>query len=418
MFWTAVKIEIMLMIKYRLHLVVVIIALMFTYGADSQTFLKLDSLDSRKKDKPVKKYDWNEWNLGFTTFRPGIAAIYEYAAYSQDETVDAQMDSANTVIKDQWKWRDVRFFAQGTLNTKRRIVWKVGLMYDGAETSWTFRETGLLVGLPEINSIVFLGRQKEGYSFNKVQNGYSCYGNERQMSLDLIPIMTDGIRFYGYFPKPRLYYSAGAFTNVIYGHDNKFALWEWQFSGRFAGMSFRVAQPDQKKIRVRSRPESNPAPYFIDTGPFESDLSTAIGWEVHYRSGPFMTGSEGNLYAFKSEEAGDPKFFGANVYASYILTGEAWPFLSENSAFFFVKPKKSIFEGGIGAIEVLVQASTFDLNDGLKPGGKFWKITPMINWYLSYNLRFELVYGYGVLDRFNLSGATQFFQTRFQMQIL
>jgi phosphate-selective porin OprO/OprP len=101
------------------------------------------------------------------------------------------------------------------------------------------------------------------------------------------------------------------------------------------------------------------------------------------------------------------------------LTGEAWPFISNNSVFFFVKPKRSIFEGGPGAIELLFQASTFDLNDGLQPGGKFWKITPMVNWYLSYNLRLELVYGYGVLNRFQIdNGATQFCQTRIQVQIL
>jgi phosphate-selective porin OprO and OprP len=409
----------------------------FTYllptGVYSQDINIPDS-SGKKKNNQVQKKDWNEFDWGFTTIRFGVAAIMDYAAYSQDETAKAQMDSANIVVKDQWKWRDFRFFWSGKFNTKRSIIWKIGIMYDVAETTWTFRETGLLIGLPEIAGRVFIGRQKEGYSFNKVQNGYSCYGNERQMSLDLIPIMTDGIRFYGYIPKPGLYYSVGAFTNLLYGHNTKFALWEWQLSGRFGwrpifdeaknkvlslGINFRYAQPDLKKIQVRSRPESNIAPYFIDTKKFESDISTAIGWEAHYRSGPFMTGSEGNLYHFKSDQAGNPNFFGANVYASYLVTkGDAWPFLSDNSAFFFVNPKNPLFHGGIGAIELLLQASTFDLNSGTMPGGRFWKITPMINWYLTYNFRFELVYGYGMLDRFHLNGATQFFQVRFQMQVL
>lgn len=36
--------------------------------------------------------------------------------------------------------------------------------------------------------------------------------------------------------------------------------------------------------------------------------------------------------------------------------------------------------------------------------------------HLSDNLRFELAYGYGTLDRFGLEGTTQFFQSRIQLQ--
>jgi phosphate-selective porin OprO and OprP len=38
----------------------------------------------------------------------------------------------------------------------------------------------------------------------------------------------------------------------------------------------------------------------------------------------------------------------------------------------------------------------------------------MVNWHLSDNIRLELAYGYGRLDRFDLRGATQFFQSRIQ----
>jgi phosphate-selective porin OprO/OprP len=40
----------------------------------------------------------------------------------------------------------------------------------------------------------------------------------------------------------------------------------------------------------------------------------------------------------------------------------------------------------------------------------------MVNWYLSDNVRLEMAYGYGRLDRFSLQGNTQFFQTRLQLQ--
>jgi phosphate-selective porin OprO/OprP len=50
-------------------------------------------------------------------------------------------------------------------------------------------------------------------------------------------------------------------------------------------------------------------------------------------------------------------------------------------------------------------------------GGKFWRITPMVNWHMGDNVRLEFVYGYGSLDRFDLVGKTQFFQSRFQFQL-
>jgi phosphate-selective porin OprO/OprP len=40
----------------------------------------------------------------------------------------------------------------------------------------------------------------------------------------------------------------------------------------------------------------------------------------------------------------------------------------------------------------------------------------MVNWHLSDHARLEFAYGYGSLDRFDLVGATQFFQPRIQLQ--
>jgi phosphate-selective porin OprO/OprP len=41
----------------------------------------------------------------------------------------------------------------------------------------------------------------------------------------------------------------------------------------------------------------------------------------------------------------------------------------------------------------------------------------MVNWHMSPNVRLELVYGYGVLDRFDTKGGSHFFQTRIQLQL-
>jgi len=106
------------------------------------------------------------------------------------------------------------------------------------------------------------------------------------------------------------------------------------------------------------------------------------------------------------------------VVASYMITCESRPYNTATGILGFVPVKKSVFKGGPGAWEVLFRASTLDLDGGTLQGGKFWRITPMINWYVSKDIRFELAYGYGVLDRFNLKGTTQFFQARIQLTLL
>ena len=76
-----------------------------------------------------------------------------------------------------------------------------------------------------------------------------------------------------------------------------------------------------------------------------------------------------------------------------------------------------MFSGGPGAWELVGRFSYSDLDDGPIRGGKFWRITPMVNWHMSDNIRLELVYGYSSLARFGTTGKTQFFQSRFQFQL-
>lgn len=392
----------------------------------------IDEKPTAVDSTPEKKLDFNEADFGFTTARIGMAVMNDWAWYSQDDIGKAQMDSAGVVLQNMSMVRDARFLLNGKINSSREIIWKVAIMYDGVERSWEFRETGLLIGLPELSGRVFLGRSKEGYSLNKVQNGFSAPAVERQPSLDLISIMQDGIRYYGALNDPNIFWSVGAYTNAIYGHS-KFMLYEWTFSTRFGwlplynkdenevlhlGVNFRYAKPDQGSITAKSRPESNPAPYFINTGAFEADQQTAVGWEAYYFKGPLMLGTEGNVYNFSSVQAGDPHFWGANVIMTYNFTGEPYPYIKDNATSSFINPKNSVFDKGWGGWQLLLTGTIFNTNDGLKPGGEFWKVTSVVSWFLSYNFTMKFTYGYGVLDRFHLEGATQFFQTRLQFQLL
>ena len=73
---------------------------------------------------------------------------------------------------------------------------------------------------------------------------------------------------------------------------------------------------------------------------------------------------------------------------------------------------------GTGGSQGTVTYNYTNANSGPIQGGKFWRVTPTLAWYPSYEFRFTLGYGYGVLDRFGTSGGkTQFFQARIQFML-
>lgn len=378
-------------------------------------------------DEEVTTKHWNEFTGKVSTLKIGGGLLYDYVTYHQDKDSKEQIS-----LYPEIKLRDFRFLISGVLKTKRFINWKVGLMFDGVTSHWLVRETGVMVGVPEISSHIFVGRTKEGFSMNKVMNGYAGWTMERQMVLDVIPILADGIKVMTFFPKSRIFWNVGVFADWL-SEKQSFSTYAWQFAFRggwlpiynkkksqvfHAAVNYRYGEPEDGKIQVRSRPEANPAPYFVDTGIFPAHHSNQVGWEVYFSSGSFMIGSEGYFTQFSSPSKNNPQFKGGEIGASYIITGQVRPYSTVSGIYGFIPVSKSIFEGGIGTIEVVARYSVLDLNGGTITGGKFWRFTPMVNWYMSENIRFELAYGYGVLDRFNLKGATQFFQSRIHFMVL
>ena len=65
---------------------------------------------------------------------------------------------------------------------------------------------------------------------------------------------------------------------------------------------------------------------------------------------------------------------------------------------------------------MVFRASYVDLDSDSLNGGKLWRITPMLNWHLNDQARFEVSYGIGGLDRFGGHSRTEFFQARLQLQ--
>jgi hypothetical protein len=60
-----------------------------------------------------------------------------------------------------------------------------------------------------------------------------------------------------------------------------------------------------------------------------------------------------------------------------------------------ISPARTVVRGGPGAWELLARFSCIDLDGGTLGGGRFWRFTPMVNWYPSDHMRLELAYGVG-----------------------
>jgi phosphate-selective porin OprO/OprP len=392
-------------------------------GTEGEVF---DTLHHKKSHTPHRFTNWNYFDGPLTTLKLGGGFLYDYVTYIQDCVSKQQL-----VCEPAFKTRDLRFTMSGQFKFKREVTWKLGAMYDGATEQWLIRETGVMFKLPGLSGNLFIGRSKEGFSMNKIMNGYAGWAMERQMGIDVIPILADGIKYMGYYPKQRILFNIGAFVDWL-SKNQGFSTYHWQFISRIGylpvyseadktvlhlALSTRYGKTKDDQIRVRSRPESNPSPYFVDTDVFPSSHSSHVGLEAYYRSGPWMFGGEYSVHQFVSQATQNPLFHGGELMVSWIITGESRPYSTGIGAFGFVPVKKSLFKGGPGAWEAILRITNIDLNSGTLSGGTFWRLTPMVNWYLSSNIRLELVYGFGILNRFDKEGGTQFFQSRIQFML-
>jgi phosphate-selective porin OprO/OprP len=376
--------------------------------------------------EPVRKLiTWNQYDGPLFTMSIGGGFLYEYAAYAQNENSKQQF-----ALSPQAKTRDLRILLRGSLKTDRPTTWSVGIMRDFVTNDWTFRQTGFLVDVPEISGQIFIGRQKEGFSLNKIMVGYAGWTMERTPFSDAaIPILADGVKWIGYAPEKHILWNLGFFGDIL-SKTESFSTYAHQTVGRFVwlpveseetvlhfGINLRHGKPAEGMLQLRSRPEVFEAPFFVDTGFFPAKSTTTTDVEAYYRPGSLLVGSEYYVQWAKAPEVGNPVFNGGNVFVSWLATGEIRTYNTRGGFFEQISPARTVFEGGPGAWELVTNFSYINLDSGSLQGGKFWRFTPMVNWFVSDNVRLEMTYGYGSLDRFGLVGKTQFFQTRLQLQI-
>jgi phosphate-selective porin OprO/OprP len=386
----------------------------------------IEAGDDEAGEPARKLVSWNEYELKFFTLRFGAGFLYEYAAYGQDVDSKEQFE-----LHPQPKLRDARLLFRGRFKFDRSTTWSMGIMWDAPAKKFVFRQTQIMIAVPEIWGHIAVGRTKEGFSLNKVMIGYAGWTMERATISDAtIPILADGVKWIGYIPEKHILWNAGIYMDALSSRQT-FSTYKQQAVGRIAwvplmseatekvlhvGLNLRYGKVADGMLQLRSRPEVFPAPFFVDTGKYPVDSTTMAGIEAYYRPGPLLTGTEFYFQKQDAPEKGDPLFQGGEVFVSWLPTGEVRVYNTRGGYFDQISPRRPVFEGGPGAWELVGRFSYIDLDSRSVRGGKFWRFTPMVNWHVSDNIRLEFAYGYGSLDRFDLAGKTQFFQSRVQLQ--
>jgi phosphate-selective porin OprO/OprP len=387
-----------------------------------------DSIDAAEAEEGIRRFTkFNSYEGPYATLKFGFNAMYDVAGYSQDDNSKTQVGD----LSANGKWRDFRFVLAGTFPKVPWITWKTGVMWDGANEKWLVRETGVIVAVPRLYGHLFIGRTKEGFSMVKHMVGTSIWGLERNPFLDgAIPIMADGVRWMGYGPKGHFVWNLG-FFNEKYSQSAHSPYYDRQAVARIAwlpyavpetdtlvhvGLNLRYADPQDGKLTFKARPEATTAPYFIDTGSFPAKRTTTIGPELYYRRGSLIVGSEYYFMKVDSAETHDPVFHGGDVTAVWAVTGETRSYSTRGGVFGFLNPNTSVFSGGRGAWEAMLRLSFTDATAGTLEGGKLWRVSPIIGWYLNENLHLVAGYGYAGLDKLGIDGKTQFLQARIHVQ--
>ena len=129
---------------------------------------------------------------------------------------------------------------------------------------------------------------------------------EGAFSQAFVPILADGLKWMGYYPGPRVFFSLGAFFDQI-SEQESFSTYDYQFVTRIGWLPVasvpdktvwhtavmsRVGRPDEGSISFRSRPEDSLAPFFVETRSMAAELAGTTGFETYYRKGSWMVGGE------------------------------------------------------------------------------------------------------------------------------
>ena len=322
------------------------------------------------------------------------------------------------------EWRRARVYAEGRLT--RHLDFKFRYDFTAGNPPNLKDAYGSLVNLPIPTLVLTGGRFKAPLGLDGFTGADDLIFMERSlMSWAFLPSRNTGVMAHGDAAQHRIRWSVAALQPEAESLDLS-ATDNLGWSARFA---YAFAKGKKKEnlfhlgadvwrrnvsdtIQYATAPESNIAPFFVDTGDVSAESSDLAVVETAFQRGKWTVQSEFALAKINNTAEDSLYFWGVYAQASYFLTGEKMDYRTDRGTFTRPYPKRNIRQGGGGAMELGFRYSRIDLSDGQVDGGVLADWTVGLNWYPTYHIK--LMFN-GILANLKGSNPVGILQMRLQV---
>jgi phosphate-selective porin len=369
---------------------------------------------------------WNErtaFDGSLFSTRFSLVPILDFNAFIQDEESKEQVGEQT----DEWDLRTLRLMFRGRIKFGHPVDYFISVEVKGKDhvqndaSQWGFTDVELSTSVGRLGRIKY-GKIKEPFVYEMVGDAANLQQQERALS----PFFASrgiGLRLTKPFAGDAMSWSVGWF-NDWFAADQAFTESGNNFVARLTGVPHfsddggsylhlgvagRYVGNDEGTLRFRGRPESNVTDYYVDTGKLTADHANELGLEAAWGRGPFFLSSEYARTWVAAPDSGEPRFWGAYLVLSYVLTGEHRPYDKQVAFARRVLPGRTW-----GAWELVGRYAHVDMEDALVDGGLVDRWTAGINWWATRRWKLGFDYGLIELDRFDTRGVTHAFHTRVQ----
>jgi len=174
--------------------------------------------------------------------------------------------------------------------------------------------------------------------------------------------------------------------------------------------------PEADTLRFGLRPETTLVQDLDINHPRLRDVPgyRLTGLEFAWRAESLLLQSEYFRADIQRNDHRDPTFDGYYVQLTWALTGERRDYSTRWGVFAGVEPRRSLFSGGPGAIELALRYGAADLRDAGIEGDTGDALAAGLNWYPTDNLRASINYLRITEDEFDRRNREDLWQARLQ----
>ncbi|HKE94749.1 MAG TPA: porin [Povalibacter sp.] len=354
------------------------------------------------------------------TFKPGLAALFDYTWFDQDAASQAQVGTQ----EDQFEVRSFRLIGRGELKFLNSWNYMLSAEYKGFDNDPDGEDWQISDAWVQFNAgstRIRIGKQKQPFVYEMVGDAANLPQNERLLSPFFVS-RSLGVSWSGGFSR-RATWSVGWFNDAPVSGES--------FSDNGSDVAARVtALPileddgarylhlaasaryyagDKNNLRFKGRPESNVADNFVDTGNIPGDHAWLMGLEALWADHYYSVLAEYVHAWVRSAPTDNPQFNGYYITASFVPNGLPRPY-DTKAAYARRVPVTEAW----GSLEFVLRYGHLDLDDAQVRGGTLDKWFAGINWWATKRWKASIGYGDADLDRFDVTGNTRILLTRIQ----